>query len=81
MKQFLPKIMKMLETGESEDTQRKVLVESLVLLNELLRLYPTLLLAPHISTVLKIAGKLKGHRKRMVRTVARATINEWSLAN
>jgi len=71
----------MLESGQSEDTHKKVIIEVLMLLNELLRLYPTLLMAANISAVLKIAGKLKGHRKRMVRTVARATINEWSVLN
>ena len=46
----------MLQSGEREETHKKVIIEILILLNELLRLYPTALMAPHISTVLKIAN-------------------------
>ena len=44
-------------------------------------MYPAMLDNQCTTTVLRIARKLKGNKKRVVRTVARATINDWSLTN
>lgn len=79
--QFLPQIVQTLESSQNQDASRKVIVECLLLLNELRSLHPNLLSLACTKSVLRMANKLKGHKKRVVRTVARTTINDWSLAD
>lgn len=81
LRQFVPKILSMLTStpAQGANSQMKVLIEGLTLLNEIVKLYPDALLQGFCSGVLKTANQLKSHRKRVVRTVARTTINEWSL--
>ena len=83
LEQFLPQILHTLDSSSSQlsdaDSQRKVIVECLLLINELRLMYPTMLSNSYTKTVLRISTKLKSHKKRVVRTVARTTINDWSL--
>lgn len=83
LESFLPQILHTLDSSSQQrdaDSSRKVIVECLLLINELRLMYPTMLSNSYTKTVLRISTKLKAHKKRVVRTVARTTINDWSLA-
>ena len=51
----------------------------MVILTEIAKQYPPILLSQYAREVLKVTNQLKDHKKRVVRKMTRTTINEWSM--
>ena len=72
----MPKILKLLDSSSIELV---LLVECITVVEKLaVGGFPSLILLPYASEVLRIAGDLKSYRKRVGRKFARGVINAWT---